>query len=90
MLDSSAVEAVFGVSTPEAVQVLSDAEGDIIPEEEVEIDQWGPSQALVLWEDLGEPVEITPKVIFFYLVTVSIFSTAADFFFGRCIAWGWY
>ena len=65
MLDSSADEALFGVSTPDAVQELSDAEGDIILEEEVEIDQWGPSQALVLWEDLGKPVEITPKVICF-------------------------
>ena len=52
------------MNTPEADPDLSDAEDDINHEvEDVEIDQWGPGLAMVLWEDLGRPVVITLKVI---------------------------
>ena len=89
--DSSADEFLFGVNTPEVDPDLSDAEDVIILEDEdLEIDQWGPSQALMLWEDLGKPVVITLKVNFFSWLLFQVSSTLGEIFLCHCrfIAWG--
>ena len=81
----------FNVNTPEADPELSDAEDGIIPEEEdVEIDQRGPSQALVLWEDLGKSIVITPKVYFFSWLLFQDSSLLGETILCHCrfIAWG--